>query len=89
MNRFLKVLRWFYPGLKIKRWIFLLLIGMVSIFLSSQFVSKTPHFIAKMISNILFIVGTGAIIVGIAYLIKSFFEAIYPHRETCRADPVR
>ena len=80
MNRFLKFIRWFYPGLKIKRWITLLLIGVVFIFIGSLHVSKDTYFLLRIIHTVIFIIGVGALLTGIAYLIKSFFEALYPNR---------
>jgi len=81
MNKFLKIIRWFYPGLRIKRWIFLLLVGIASIFVSSNFLSKEMHFALRIFTTIVFALGFGALIIGVAYLIKSFFDAIYPHKD--------
>ncbi len=81
MRKFIKIIRWFYPGLKIKRWISLLLTGIVLIFVSSSHLSKDTYFPLRVLSHLIFIVGVVSLVGGIAYLIKSFFEAIYPHKE--------
>lgn len=81
MKKFIKIIKWFYPGLRIKRWISLLLVGVFLILVSSPHVSKDAHFIVRIVYGIIFITGIGLFIAGIAGLIKSLFEAIYPHRE--------
>lgn len=81
MNKIVKFIKWFYPGLKIKRWIFLFLIGVALISFASYVTSKAPtNPFMRMGYNLVFSLGFGALIVGVAYLIKSLFEAIYPHK---------
>lgn len=77
MKKIIKIIKWFYPGLKIKRWITLLVTGVILILLSSNISQDT----LKLFSTILFILGVTALIIGTASLIKSFFEAIYPYKE--------
>jgi len=81
MKKFIKIIRWFYPGLKIKRWISLLVTGIILIFVSSSHLSKDTYFPFRVLSHLVFIVGVVFLVGGVAYLIKSFFEAIYPHKE--------
>ncbi|MFA5271604.1 MAG: gluconeogenesis factor YvcK family protein [Candidatus Omnitrophota bacterium] len=78
MKRFLKITRWFYPGLRIKRWIILLLLGAFMILFSSRLISREQSLMGIIIYRALFTIGIGLFIFGTAYLIKSFFEAIYP-----------
>jgi len=80
MKKIIKIIRWFYPGLKVKRWISLLVAGVLLILVSSSHLSQDGHLILRTVYTILFAVGIGAFIAGTTYLIKSFFEAIYPHK---------
>ena len=83
MKKVIKLIRWFYPGLKIKRWISLLLIGIFLILISSPYLFHLfsgGTFIFGTFYIIIFVIGVGSLIGGVFYLIKSFFEAIYPHR---------
>ncbi len=80
MKKFIKIIKWFYPGLRIKRWVLLLLIGIFLILLSSPHVFKNERLLLQIIYTFLFAVGVIALISGVAYLIKSFFEAIYPEK---------
>lgn len=78
MKKIVKIIKWLYPGLKIKRWITLLLLGVTLILLSSPNISQDT---LKVFYSILFTLGVIALIIGTASLIKSFFEAIYPYKE--------
>ena len=79
MKKLIKIIRWLYPGLKIKRWISLLLIGIVLILTSYYIREKIPT--DKIFYSILFWVGIGVFILGTFYLLKSFFEVIYPQKD--------
>jgi uncharacterized cofD-like protein len=80
MKKFIKIIKWFYPGLRIKRWVLLLLIGVFLILLSSPHVFQGGNPLLRVVYTFLFAIGIMALISGIAYLIRSFFEAIYPER---------
>lgn len=78
MKKFIKIIRWLYPGLKIKRWIILLLAGIFLILISSHLISREKAFMPLIIYRALFTAGIGSFIFGSIYLIKSFLEVIYP-----------
>ncbi|MFH1767976.1 MAG: gluconeogenesis factor YvcK family protein [Candidatus Omnitrophota bacterium] len=86
MKKFINLIKWFYPGLRVKRWIGLLLIGVAFILVSSVNLSKDIHVVVAIFYKTLFTVGLLALILGIAYLIKSFFDAIYPHNDKALLD---
>ena len=81
MNKLFKFIRWFYPGLKVKRWISLFLIGIFLILISSTHLSKDTHFIFRVIYTVIFASGVICIVGGVFYFVKSLFEAVYPHKE--------
>ncbi|UCG35165.1 MAG: YvcK family protein [Candidatus Omnitrophota bacterium] len=82
MKKVLKIIRWFYPGLKIKRWITLLVVGLFLILISAPHISgKDAYFVMDVMYVVLFTIGSIGLVVGVAYLIRSFFEAIYPQKE--------
>ncbi len=78
MKRVLKIIKWLYPGLRIKRWVILLLLGILLILFSSPYVFKEESLMLRIVHTFLFTIGIVALIGGIAYLIRSLFEAIYP-----------
>jgi uncharacterized cofD-like protein len=80
MKKFLKVIKWFYPGLRIKRWIVLLIIGVLLILTSSRYMNE-DNLVVSFFSRVIFIAGIVVFIVGTLYLIRSFFEVIYPQKD--------
>jgi uncharacterized cofD-like protein len=78
MKKLIKVIRWFYPGLQIKRWIGLLILGMFLILISSHLVVRERSQTIQIVYKALLNVGIGILILGTYYLIRSFFEALYP-----------
>lgn len=81
MSRLARLVRWCYPGLKIKRWFFLLAAGIgFSIFSAIQ-IFFTTSFVLKLLNGIVFLGSVTLCVFGIRHLLKSFFDAIYPHRE--------
>jgi uncharacterized cofD-like protein len=81
MNKIIKIIRWFYPGLKIKRWIGLVLLGIILILVSSHLVARETSERTQIIYKALLNVGIGILILGTVYLIKSFFEVLYPEKD--------
>ena len=78
MRSFFKFIRWLYPGLKIKRWIFFIFLSLIVILVSSPHI-KDNNFIIKIASLVSFIIGIFVLFISILFLLKSFFEVIYPY----------
>ncbi len=82
MKRFFKIWRWFYPGLRIKRWIGLFFLGLVIIILAAPHISGSEeNFILRISGWVGFITGILILLGAIFSLIKSFFDVLYPHQE--------
>ncbi len=78
MSKVIRCIRWFYPGLKIKRWFFYLLIGILIILISSR--NREHYFGSKVVFYLIYSLGIVALLASIFGLIRSFCEAIYPHQ---------
>ena len=81
MAKYTKFIKWLYPGLRIKRWIVLLVVGIGLILTSSIYFSYFHYFWWRLFYFILFILGIIFFISGTYLLIQSFLRAIFPHRE--------
>lgn len=75
-----KNLRWLYPGIGIKRWLFLCAIGIVLISLSSASLVKVENIKGSIQPLLGLIFGTLATIIGIKELIASVINTIRPQR---------
>lgn len=81
MKKVLKFIRWFYPGLKIKRWLFLSGGGIFLLVFAGIRFFLDESLILKIFDALLFFISFFVFIVGSNYLVKSFFEAIYPKKD--------
>jgi len=77
MNKFFKFLKWFYPGLKIKRWVALLFLSLFFLIFSSIRFFLDSYLILKIFDLILFIFSLVFFFLGMRSLTRSFFEVIY------------
>ncbi|MDP8233588.1 MAG: YvcK family protein [Candidatus Saelkia tenebricola] len=75
-----KKLHWFYPGLGIKRWIFLAVVGIAFISLSSASIVKSNNIEESIFSFLGVALGTLAIIVSVKELITAVINVLYPQR---------
>ncbi|RKY40480.1 MAG: hypothetical protein DRP76_01850 [Candidatus Omnitrophota bacterium] len=80
MRRYAKFIKWFYPGLRIKRWVILLSLGIILIFISSFYISYSSFILWKTFYVVLFSLGVFFFITGTTLLIHSFFKAIVPYQ---------
>ncbi len=78
MKKFIKIIKWLYPGLRIKRWVILLFLSLFFIVFSSFRFFHDADSILKVFDVILFILAFAGLVASIKSLIESFFEAIYP-----------
>lgn len=78
MKKFIKIIKWFYPGLRIKRWVVLLFLSLFFLIFSSIRLAHDTHLILKIFDTLVFGFSFIGFVAGMRSLIKSFFEAIYP-----------
>jgi len=76
---FLKKLRWLLPGIKIKRWIALLLFGIfLLVWRSAEFLADAL-LVVKILDGLLVILGVAFVLIGTAKIIQSFISLLLPH----------
>lgn len=78
MKKFIKIIKWFYPGLRIKRWVILLFLSFFLLVLSAIRLVHDTNLILKIFDSLLFVFSFIGFVAGMRFLIKSFFEVIYP-----------
>jgi len=78
MKKFIKIIKWFYPGLRIKRWVILLFLSLFFLIFSAIRLAHDTHLILKIFDSLLFVFSFIGFVAGMRLLIKSLFEAIYP-----------
>ncbi len=86
MFKIIKKLRWFYPGIKVKRWIFLSVVGIVVLIIGSVrfFEDRIP--LLRIIDILIILIGATLLILGVRSLVKSFLSLIAPPPEAALLD---
>lgn len=81
MKKVIKFFRWFYPGLKLKRWFTLEFIGLFLIAFSSAWLLLYQTLFWKIIYGALFLVGFILFVLGRRSALRSVLEVIYPDKD--------
>ena len=84
----MRKLKWLYPGMFVKRWIFLTTVGIILIAMGFAMVisEKTPE--NKTFAAFLVLLGGLIVITGISRIIKSFVTVVMPERGDQLVDKV-
>ncbi len=76
--------KWLYPGMRVKRWIFLFAFGIFLEMLAAGFLwqgSLMKKTDSVIIGTLLFLLGVTLMIVGLRKMVKSFITVFLPRRE--------
>ena len=74
-----KKFKWLYPGIRIKRWIFLSILGVAVVILGAgRFISE-ELLLFKVVDGLLILLGIGIIITGVRSMIQSFLSIFLPY----------
>jgi uncharacterized cofD-like protein len=74
------LVKWLYPGIRIKRWLFTSLIGVLIAALGAVFMSK-PYSVVFVCGLIIFICGAVLVVMGIVKMLVSLITIFLPRRE--------
>lgn len=75
-----KILKWFYPGIRIKRWILLVALGIVMvIFGVANFINAAVLWV-KVLNTLVIVSGVITIIAGVGSMVQSFLQAVLPYQ---------
>src|SRR3989338_2057243 len=88
MMKILKAFKWLYPGMWIKRWILLSVIGIILISMGFVMVILEREAQNKTFAGIIIILGILSVITGIKRIIKSFVTILLPRRENELVDKI-
>lgn len=86
--RILKAFKWLYPGMWVKRWVFLTTFGIILISMGFVMAIQEPSPTNKTIASVTIILGILGVITGIKRIIKSFVTILLPQREGELVDKV-
>jgi uncharacterized cofD-like protein len=79
--KILKAFKWLYPGMWVKRWIMLAVLGIILISMGFVTVILEQNATNKTFAGIIIIVGILAVVTGVKRIIKSFVAILLPSSE--------
>ena len=74
-----KKLKWLYPGIRIKRWILLGVLGIALVILGTSRFSSEKFLAFKVLDGLLIFSGIIALIAGVRSMVQSFLSILLPH----------
>ncbi len=72
--------KWLYPGIKIKRWLFTFLLGLVVIFLGATLIT-TPYGLVKTLAFVVIVIGVIFSVLGVMKMVVSVITLFLPQGE--------
>lgn len=88
MNKIVKIIKWFYPGLKVKRWLSLLLVSLFFLILAAVRLYFSTTIGWKVFSSFLLFVSFLGVVISLSSLMQSFFQVVYPQSERGMIDVI-
>ncbi|MDP2929040.1 MAG: YvcK family protein [Candidatus Omnitrophota bacterium] len=88
MVKILKAFKWLYPGMRVKRWSFLAVFGVIMVSMGFVMVISETASKSKTFAAVIIIAGMLAIVTGIKRIIKSFVTILLPSKEGDLVDKV-
>jgi uncharacterized cofD-like protein len=82
VNKFVDIIKWFYPGMHIKRWIILSGFGILLIVVGSAQFKTEQLFLVKILYGIVVVSGVTLLVLGIKRMLRSFLMIFIPQRDT-------
>jgi len=77
----MKLLKWFYPGMKIKRWIILTVFGVIMLSMGFVIIISEEEGTPSLGSSVLVIIGVLALITGVKRIINSLIQIFMPNTQ--------
>lgn len=86
--KILKAFKWLYPGMRVKRWSLLTVLGVIMVSMGFVMVISEQTSKSKTFAAVIIIIGILGIVTGIKRIIKSFVTVLLPEREDELVDKV-
>ncbi len=74
-----KKLKWLYPGIRIKRWILLGILGIALVILGTSRFSGEKLLTFKILDGLVILLGVMVVIAGVRSMVQSFLSILLPH----------
>jgi uncharacterized cofD-like protein len=77
-NKVSELVKWFYPGIGIKRWVGMSAFGVILVAIGSSHLRGEEYWIIQLLDAVVVVSGIIILILGIKHLIRSYISAFLP-----------
>lgn len=84
----MRKLKWLYPGMMVKRWIFVTIIGILLISMGFVVVISEQVVFNKTFAGIIIIIGMATVVLGVKRILKNFINVLLPGEEARLVDKI-
>jgi uncharacterized cofD-like protein len=74
----MRLLKWLYPGMKIKRWLFLAAAGVLLFGMGSALLPARAGFVVRLVSLVILGAGLMGVITGVVGVVRSLLDVVAP-----------
>ena len=74
----MRFLKWFYPGMQIKRWLFLAIVGILCFGIGSALLPVEGNIIQRAISLVILAIGLMSLGTGVVLIVRSLLDVVSP-----------
>lgn len=81
MKKRIKIAKWFYPGLRVKRWLSLLSLSLFFLVYAAVRLYFDTVLLLRVFNTLLLVISFIGVIISLSSLMHSFFQAVYPQNQ--------
>ncbi len=74
----MRLLKWLYPGMKVKRWLVLAIVGVLFFGMGSALLTAEAGLWVRLASLLIVLLGLGALLVGVMGTVRSLLDVVLP-----------
>jgi uncharacterized cofD-like protein len=74
----MQFMKWFYPGMRVKRWLSMAIIGIMLFGIGSALLPVEGGIVLRLISLVMRLVGLTSLVFGVGLMMRSLLEAVTP-----------
>ncbi len=74
----MRLLKWLYPGMKVKRWLSLVIVGVLLFGMGSALLTAQENLLTRLISLTILSLGLVALLIGVVRTVRSLLDVVSP-----------
>ena len=76
--KLMQFMKWFYPGMRVKRWLFMAIGGLLCFGIGSALLTVESGLVVRLVSLTILVTGIFSLIFGVGLMVRSLLEVVSP-----------